>query len=78
MFRLKVTDIFKITGRGQIICGEATEDNYKGTLVCEGKTYKVLGYPVFGPNINPASYLLDTFELDDSIIGKEFVEGERE
>lgn len=78
MFRLKVTDIFKVEGRGQIICGEANERNYRGTLICEGNSYKVLGCPVFELNINPAFYLIDTFDLDDSFIGKEFTEGERE
>ncbi|MBQ0052229.1 MAG: hypothetical protein KBT11_09255 [Treponema sp.] len=77
-FKIKITDIFQIRGRGQIICGDANEENYRGTLICEGKTYKVLGSPAYVPNKKPASYLIDTFDLDDSFIGKEFIEDERE
>lgn len=72
-FRIKVTDIFK-TEKGQIICSEATELNYMGIVECEGKTYKVLGFPVFvAQDLAKASYLIDSFNLDNSFIGKEFI-----
>ena len=78
MFSIKVTDIFKIDGKGQVICGPANEENFQGTLRCENKVFRVIGYPVFDrfPE-NQKCYLLDTFDLTDEYIEKIFVEEER-
>lgn len=77
MFEIKVTGIFKLSNRGQIICGITNEFHYRGTIQCEGKIFRVIGSPVFEYDLNNASYLLDTFELEDSYIGKTFTEYKR-
>ena len=77
MFQIEVEEIFTIPGRGQIICGKANEQTYKGILRCGEAVFKVIGFP-FQPNKDGyATYLLDTSVLTDGYVGKVFVEEER-
>jgi hypothetical protein len=77
MFQIKVEGIFKISGRGQVIWGTSSEQNYFGTIRCGDKVFKVLGSSPLGEKKGHATYILDTFELTNDYIGKVFVEEKR-
>ena len=77
MFQIEVEEIFAIPGRGQIICGKANEQTYKGTLRCGDEVFKVIGFPFQLDKDGYATYLLDTSVLTDEYVGKVFVEEER-
>lgn len=77
MFQIEVEEIFTIPGRGQIICGKANEQTYKGILRFGDEVFKVIGFPFQPDKDGYATYLLDTVTLTDEYVGKVFVEEER-
>ena len=72
-FWIKVEEIFKITGKGQVIVGETNCPFFMGKVCCNHKTFEIIGCEILHDYRDKiSSFLVNTFNLSDDYKGKIF------